>query len=87
MRKYYLLAILACLFIIFTPCMANAEQFNCSIAESTGVIGLDMIIGKEPVPIVRSVFENGPADIAGFKKATELLLSTIYQHIIAPVTK
>lgn len=73
MRKYCLLTILACLFIISSSSLVQAKVYNCSVAESTGVIGLDMIVGKEPVPIVRSVFENGPADIAGFKKGDRIV--------------
>lgn len=73
MRKYCLLTILSCLLIICSTNLTQAKQLNCSIEESTGVIGLDMIIGKEPVPIVRSVFNNGPADIAGFKEGDKIV--------------
>jgi len=52
---------------------AICEVLKATISESTGVIGLDMAIGKEPVPIVENVFPDSPCFKAGLKAGDKII--------------
>lgn len=61
------------LIILITIMPVSAEVLRASISKSTGIVGLDMLIGQEPIPIVRQVFPGTPADKSGFQPGDRIL--------------
>lgn len=59
--------------IILTVNTGESEPLIANIVDSTGIIGIDMSIGSEPVPIINSVFQGGPAYRAGIHKGDRIV--------------
>lgn len=73
MKKVSLTLFSVVLIAIYLICPANAEILKASVSDSTGVVGLDMIVGKEPVPVINDVFGQSPAQKAGMKAGDRIV--------------
>ena len=74
MNKVYYLAILVCLIMILGLNSAKAELLMASVADSTGVVGIDISVGATPVPVIKEVFKDGPAFLSGLKAGDIILM-------------
>lgn len=65
MNKVLLSLLLCIIGLIFSLSGLRAEVLKASISDSIGIVGLDMYVGAEPVPIIKNVFPDTPAFKAG----------------------
>jgi C-terminal processing protease CtpA/Prc len=73
MKKYFtgIFIVMLVLFLSETP--APSEILQGNLTDSTGIIGIDMVVGTEAVPVVKDVFYNTPADKAGLRAGDRIL--------------
>lgn len=73
MRKFFV-TVFCCLILFMISCQTSpAKVLMAGVSDSTGIVGIDMIIGQEPIPIINYVFKNTPAEKAGLKAGDRIL--------------
>ena len=73
MIKYFIITILGLLVILIAQPASNAEVLQAQVSDSTGIVGLDMAIGAEPVPVIMNVFPGTPASKAGIRPGDRIV--------------
>lgn len=73
MRKLFIITLSAFAMFMFNDLPGFAKVLKTGILDSTGIVGLDMIIGSEPVPIINQVFRGTPAEKAGLSPGDRIL--------------
>jgi carboxyl-terminal processing protease len=67
MKKYLTAAIIAVIFCTLNAQQSFSKTLSASATDSTGIVGLVLTVGLEPVPIINEVFSNTPASKAGLQ--------------------
>jgi C-terminal processing protease CtpA/Prc len=68
--KALIIALMICFCIIN---VGNAKTLIANVTDSTGVVGIDMLIGAEAVPVINTVFSGSPAQEAGIIKGDRIV--------------
>ena len=73
MKKLLLKVLLTMLFLNLPFNLGTCKVLKATISESSGIVGMEMIIGKEPAPIIDKVFPGGACAKAGMKPGDKII--------------
>jgi C-terminal processing protease CtpA/Prc len=73
MRKLCLIIFCFLFIFLITVKPLKAQLLEASVMDSTGVVGLDLTVGFESIPVINEVFAGGPSERAGLRSGDRIL--------------